>query len=105
MAAITIRNLSDPVHEWLKDRARARTISVEALCRTLLAEARVLDGQPGSGPKASGMADAQAGNSVPPKAGPAHKMQDLWGALKGSVHIPTDADLTALLLEAWQVEG
>jgi hypothetical protein len=29
---------------------------------------------------------------------------ELWGALKGSVHVPPETDLTAPVAEAWHAE-
>ena len=43
---------------------------------------------------------------VPPANGTAkQKMTGLWGALKGSVHVPETTDLTAPLFERWKAEG
>jgi hypothetical protein len=39
-------------------------------------------------------------HSVGPEAAPG----ELWGALKGSVHVAPDTDLTAPLAERWRAE-
>ena len=103
MGAITIRNLSEPVHDWLRGKADERQTSVEALCRLLLADAMVRD-TPNlqNGP---GMSEAPMAFVPPAKVTAKQKMTGLWGALKGSVHVPDTTDLTAPLFERWKAEG
>jgi hypothetical protein len=105
MGAITIRNLAEPVHDLLRHAATARSMSVEALCRVLLTEAMTVDkAAPVSQPQ-HGFSEAPMAYAYPPKAVTAEKLPDLWGALKGSFHIPAGTDLTKPLDEAWQAEA
>ena len=52
----------------------------------------------------SGFAEAHSAFVHAPGASPAQG-GDLWGALKGTVHVPTGTDLTAPLGEAWGAEA
>jgi plasmid stability protein len=102
MSAITIRNLPEDVHAGLRRLAAARGQSVEAFVRNILAEAVQSAAQPDSTPaKATGMSEATFPWNGPP-AGPPRPLPELWGALKGSVHIPPGTDLTAPLDEVWE---
>ena len=105
MGAITIRNLAEPVHDLLRQTATARGMSVEALCRVVLNEAMSLDGPARAGQLKPGFSEAPMAYAYPPKAVTAQKLPDLWGALKGSFHIPASTDLTQKLDEAWQAEA
>ncbi len=103
MAAIAIRNLPDAVHEALRQRAAERQISLEGLVRMILAEA--VAGQADAvSPTVSGFAEVSLPWGAPQLSPGADPTRDLWGALKGSVHVPGNADLTAPLGEAWHAE-
>jgi hypothetical protein len=103
MPAITIRNLPDSVHTTLKQRAVAGKLSVEELVRRVLASwAGNPDNPPQKDPShMSGFSAASATWPAPPSA-PQASHPDLWGAMKGTVHIPPGTDLTAPLDEAWK---
>jgi plasmid stability protein len=96
MSAITIRNLPDGVHNDLRQLAAAANLSVEALVRNLLADAT----QP-SPVKLPGMADAGGSWGPAPETAAAQTAPELWGALRGSVHVPAATDLTASTAELW----
>jgi plasmid stability protein len=97
MSAITIRNLPESVHAGLRGLAAARGQSVEAFVRNTLAEAVQSTAAEGKSTKVTGMSEAGFPWNAPKTAPP-----ELWGALKGSVHIPPGTDLTAPLDEVWE---
>ncbi len=107
MGAITIRNVPDEVHGGLRRLAASRQLSVESLVRVALAEVvRQETGGAGSA-QVTGFGEA----SMPwQAAAPGDATMsplpsgELWGALKGSVHVPAETDLTAPLDESWQAE-
>jgi plasmid stability protein len=105
MAAITIRNLPDHVHEWLKDSAKAWDMSAEALCRLILGEAISREGKAHLVPPVTGVAEVRASYTGPVTIDAPALSPELWGALKGSVHVPPETDLTAPLAEAWHAEA
>jgi plasmid stability protein len=89
MSAITIRNLPETVHDGLRQMAAANNLSVEALVRNLLAA--TADGATTT--KAAGLSEATAPwGATPP---PSQSTAELWGALRGTIHIPAATDLTA----------
>ena len=101
MSAITIRALPDSVHDRLREMASSGNLSVEALVRNLLGEATRRDAE-----KVTGMAEASSRWIGAPKAGGARAKVppapvELWGALRGCVHVPAPADLMAPADEAW----
>jgi plasmid stability protein len=100
MPAITIRNLPEAVHTALKHRAAREKLSVEALVRRLLATEMLARRQDEEGSRMTGFAELSQpwghALSVPQSA------PDLWGALRGTVHIPADTDLAAPLDEDWE---
>ncbi len=96
MSAITIRNLPEPVHDSLRQMAASDNVSVEALVRNLLATAAA------AGVKTTeitGMSEAAMPWSV--KSAAAQSTPDLWGALKGTVHVPPETDLSAAA-DSWE---
>ena len=106
MPAITIRNLPESLHATLKQRAAAAKLSVEELVRRILASWAV-----------SGVATIQKDSAMmpgfsetsaawpQPPAPAIVSHPDLWGAMKGSVHVHPDTDLTAPLDEPWKALG
>jgi len=112
MAAITVRNLPDDVHDVLRARAARESVSVEGVARRLLAAgARARDGRDGMG--VTGMAEVSLPWGPAPEAVAAQSPEALsgpssgalWGALRGSAFIPQGADLTAPLGEHWDAAG
>jgi plasmid stability protein len=103
MPAITVRNLPESVHATLKQRAAGGKLSVEALVRHLLATWAALPNTPMQKDPTdmSGFSEAPATWPEPPSLVQASH-PDLWGAMKGTVHIPPDTDLAAPLNEAWK---
>ncbi len=100
MPAITIRNLPETVHTALKQRAAREKLSVEALVRRLLATEMLVSRHEEGGTKMTGFAEiSQAWGQSPAVPQPA---PDLWGALRGMVHIPAGSDLSAPLDEDWE---
>jgi hypothetical protein len=91
MPAITIRNIPESVHAGLKRRAATSKLSVEELLRRLLSS------------WVDTSADPMQTETETLKPKPPYP--DLWGAMKGTVHIPPDTDLTAPLDEAWKALG
>jgi hypothetical protein len=97
IAAITIRNLPDPVHDALRQMAEACNMSVEGLVRNLLAKA-VAQSEAGES-KPTGIAEPpQTWSGAPTLTPPT----GLWGALRGTVHIPPGTDLTAPTGALWE---
>jgi plasmid stability protein len=100
VSAITIRNLPDTVHAALKRRAALEKLSVEALVRRLLAAAMLAPRHDeGTAPMTEFAEIAQPWVHAPSASHPA---ADLWGALRGTVHIPAGTDLAAALDEDWE---
>ena len=107
MPAITIRQLPDHVHAALKQQAASHNRSVEAHVRAILAayaEPAVPNPLPPSGaphmpeaPKGFAEASVPWGNLTP-----ASPLPDLWGALKGTVHVNPATNLTEPLDEPWE---
>jgi plasmid stability protein len=108
VAAITVRRVPEEVHGGLRRLAEARRLSVEALVRVGLAEmVRREAGDTGAAPMtgfgeasgawgSTGAADATGASTSGVAPG------ELWGALKGSVHVPAETDLTAPPGESWE---
>ena len=98
MSAVTIRNLPDSVHDGLRQlAAAAANLSVEAFVRNLLANATQQ-----SSVNVAGMADAEVSWGLAPEKAAAQTAPDLWGAMKGCVHVPAGTDLTAGTAEPWE---
>jgi hypothetical protein len=106
MPAITIRNLPESVHATLKQRAATAKLSVEELVRRVLASWAGPMGDPiqKESPNMHGFSEASAGWPAPPAQVQASH-PDLWGAMKGSVHVHPDTDLAAPLDELWKALG
>lgn len=97
MAAITVRNLPGDVHAKLRSLASSKGSSVEALVRTTLAQASH------GAPLSSGFSEMQA-----PWNGPDVKTStpaNLWGAMRGTVHLDPAADLSAPTGEVWKASA
>ena len=113
MAAIAVRNVTDAVHARLREVAAVRGVSVESFVRTVLAEA-VLPQEGGLNVKVTGFSDVSAPWPAPSSGAPwamtprdeaaGSELPELWGALKGSVHVAQGADLAAPMDEAWQAD-
>jgi hypothetical protein len=110
MPAITVRHLPEGVHAALKHQAAVHNRSVEAHVRVILAAHTAPPPQlnatlPGPKPMcavANGFAEAAL-----PWGGlkPATPLPDLWGALKGTVHVDPATDLTEPLDEPWEASN
>jgi plasmid stability protein len=103
MSAITVRQVPDSVHAWLRHEAKTRHMSVENLCRLLFADAMTPDAPATPGPRS--FAEAASAYTAPAKSAVPHRLTDLWGALKDSVHMPYGEPGLAPLLESWKAEG
>jgi plasmid stability protein len=104
MPALTIRNLPGDVHTRLRERAAAAQVSVEGLIRRTLAD--VVTAQPEDRKMApTGFGEVSLPLIHAAANGSAGAMPELWGALKGSVRIETDTDLTAPTGEVWSAEA
>lgn len=101
MAALTIRNLPDDVHGRLRACAGEAQVSVEGFVRRILAEATAEKDEamsPAGFSKAPlPFIHAASGMSAAP-------LPELWGALRGSVRVAADTDLTAASGEDWPAE-
>jgi plasmid stability protein len=102
MPTLTIRSLPEPTHAALKSLAEKRQLSVERLVRGILTEAVTESAGPAGG---SGLAEVSAAYAPPSLKLATGPVAGLWGALKGTVHVPEGTNLTAPLDEAWLAEG
>jgi len=111
VGAITVRNLPDEVHGGLRLLAEARQVSVESLVRVVLAEVVRRENDEAGPPKIAGFGEASmpwgmtGSRETTGTAMSEGAPGELWGALRGSVHVPAGTDLTAPLDESWQAEG
>jgi len=101
MPALTIRNLPDGVHTRLRALAGDAQVSVEAFVRRILAEATA---EKDRNMSPTGFAEASQPFIHAAAGAAAATPPELWGALKGSVFVASQTDLTTSSGEHWAGE-